>query len=58
MVIESNNNKKGVTPGDWNMNKGGGAGSVYVFINRKVVEATAPEGFDGVLIKFLANTTL
>ena len=36
----------------------GGAGSVYVFINRKVVEATAPVGLGGVLIKFLTNTAL
>lgn len=55
MVIESNNNKKGVTPRDRNMNKG--AGSVCVFINRKVVEATAPAGFVDVLIKRLVRYT-
>lgn len=58
MVIERNNNKKGVTPGNWNMNEWRGVGSVYVFINRKVVKATAPVGLGGVLIKFLTNTTL
>jgi hypothetical protein len=31
MVIESNNNKKGVTPGDWNMNEGRGL-VVYMFL--------------------------
>lgn len=56
MVIESNNNKKGVTPRDWNIEEHKrGLVLVYVFINRKVVGSTAPVGFVyiGVLIKLL-----
>lgn len=46
MVIESNNNKKGVTLDDRDVNEGVAAGIVYsrVFINRGVLEADCTHG--------------